>query len=47
MKRIEFWEFSINLYPGFLLGFRVYEEVNGCDYVLYLPFVDLCLTVEY
>jgi len=40
------WELHVGLYPGFLIGFRNYEQTNCTDYVLYLPFcIDLCLTI--
>ena len=42
------WELSIGFYPGILLGFRSYPSTgNGLEnHVLYLPFIDLCLTLE-
>ena len=40
------WELSIGLYPGMLIGFRSYLEKNMENHVLYLPFIDLCLTIE-
>ena len=42
------WELSIGLYPGVLIGFRSYPDTgNGLEnHVLYLPFIDLCLTLE-
>ena len=39
------WEFSIGFYPGILLGFRSYTEQNKNNHVMYLPFVDFCLTI--
>tara|TARA_X000001316_G_C918043_1_gene32212 strand:- start:545 stop:712 length:168 start_codon:yes stop_codon:yes gene_type:complete len=43
------WELSLGLYPGILLGIRSYyngQESNGVeDHVLYLPFIELCLTI--
>jgi len=42
------WELSIGFYPGVLIGFRSYPD-TGCgieNHVLYLPFIDLCLTLE-
>ena len=38
------WEFSVGFYPGVLLGFRSYTERNKNNHVMYLPFVDFCLT---
>ena len=39
------WEFSIGFYPGILLGMRTYTERNKQYHVIYLPFVDFCLTI--
>ena len=40
------WEFSIRFYPGILFGFRTYTEKKKDNHVLYLPMVDLCLTLH-
>ena len=40
------WELSFGFYPGILLGFRTYAEVNKTNHVLYLPFVDVCLSIK-
>ncbi len=41
------WEISLGFYPGILFGVRTYKynETNTIDHVLYLPLVDLCLTI--
>ena len=39
------WEFSVGFYPGVLVGFRSYTERNKYNHVMYLPFVDFCLTI--
>ena len=39
------WEFSFGFYPGILLGFRSYTEKKRNNHVMYLPFVDFCLTL--
>ena len=41
-------ELNIGFYPGILIGFRSYPNTgNGVEnHVLYLPFIDLCLTLE-
>ena len=39
------WELSVGFYPGILLGFRSYTERNKQNHVMYLPFVDFCLTI--
>ena len=38
------WELSFGFYPGVLLGFRSYHEELRTNHVLYIPFVDGCLT---
>ena len=40
------WELSVGFYPGILLGFRTYNEVNKSNHVLYLPFIDICLSIK-
>ena len=39
------WELSFGFYPGIVVGFRSYNEVGKSNHVLYVPFVDVCLTV--
>jgi hypothetical protein len=39
------WEFSLGFYPGILIGFRSYEQDDRNNHVLYIPFIDLCLTM--
>jgi len=39
------WEISVGIYSGLLLGFRTYEEQLKTNHVLYIPFVDVCLTI--
>ena len=40
------WEVSLGFYPGILLGFRSYETEEVVNHVLYVPFMDICLTLE-
>ena len=40
------WELSVGFYPGILLGFRTYAEVNKQNHVLYLPFIDICFSIK-
>jgi hypothetical protein len=40
------WEISLGFYPGILLGFRSYDMGDVMTHVLYMPFVDICLTLE-
>lgn len=39
------WSIEIGFYPGIVVGIRSYEESDQTTHVLYLPFVDLALTV--
>mgnify|MGYP003671255939 FL=1 len=39
------WEVTIGFYPGILVGFRSYESDDRNNHVLYLPFIDICLTI--
>ena len=39
------WQLEIGTYPGILFGIRTYIEKDFIEYVLYMPFVELCLTV--
>ena len=40
------WELSFGFYPGILTGFRSYSEKKKTNHVLYIPFVDICLTLN-
>ena len=39
------WELSFGFYPGILTGFRTYKEAEKNNHVVYIPFVDVCLTI--
>ena len=39
------WELSLGLYPGIVVGARSYINDKYSEHVIYLPFVELCLTV--
>ena len=39
------WEITIGFYPGIMIGFRTYPQDDRNNHVLYLPFIDICLTV--
>ena len=39
------WEISFGFYPGLLTGFRTYKEELRTNHVIYIPFVDVCLTI--
>ena len=38
------WDLEIGMLPGLLFGFRTYDYGSEKAYVLYLGFIDLCLT---
>ena len=38
------WELSFGFYSGILTVFRTYKEIEKTNHVLYIPFVDVCLT---
>ena len=40
------WDLSFGFYPGIVMGFRTYKEADKSNHVLYVPFVDACLTVH-
>lgn len=39
------WALELGLYPGILFGIRTYANEDTVSHVLYLPFIDLCLTL--
>ncbi len=39
------WELSFGTFPGLLLGVRSYVEEYRTNHVLYLGFIDICLTL--
>ena len=41
------WELSFGFYPGVMLGFRTYKEELKSNPVLYIPFIDACLTLHH
>jgi len=48
MKNLLGWEISIGFYPGILFGFRSYvDDSDKSNHVLYIPFIDLCLTLHH
>ena len=40
------WELSFGTYTGILIGFRTYQERYRTNHVLYIPFIDICLTIH-
>lgn len=40
------WELAIGLYPGFLFGIRTYQEPTFNTHILYLPFINILLTID-
>ena len=47
MKKISGWVITLGAYPGIVFGIRSYPSEYQTDHVLYLPLIDLCLTVKY
>jgi hypothetical protein len=39
------WVLSAGVYPGILFGIRTYREEESTEYVLYVPFFDVSLTI--
>ncbi len=39
------WSLEVGFYPGILFGLRTYDEEERVSWVLYIPFIDLCLTI--
>ncbi len=39
------FEITLGLYPGILFGVRSYVEQTFTQYVLYVPFFDICVTI--
>jgi len=46
-RKIVGWGIDIGLYPGVLVGARSYPEEHFVEHVLYVPFIELCLTIDY
>ena len=44
-KDYKFWSVEIGFYPGVLIGARTYPEPEQTTHVLYIPFVDIALTI--
>lgn len=40
------WELAIGLYPGILFGIRTYQEKEYNTHILYLPFINILLTID-
>jgi len=41
------WVLTLGTYQGICFGIRSYPEETKIDHVLYIPFLDLCLTIYY
>ena len=39
------WELSFGTIPGLLFGMRTYREEYKDNHVIYLGFLDICLTI--
>ena len=40
------WNLSLGFFPGLLLGVRSYVEEYRTNHVVYLLFIDICLTIH-
>ena len=40
------WELSFGTFPGLLFGLRSYREKTMTHHVLYILFIDACLTIK-
>jgi len=48
VKKSTGWELYTGIFPGILFGIRSYEDGEfQIDHVLYLGFIDICLTLYY
>ena len=48
VKKSTGWELSTGVFLGILFGVRSYEDGEfQVDHVLYLGFIDICLTLYY
>jgi len=39
------WALEIGFYPGILFGFRSYPHSDATSHVLYVPFINIVLTM--
>ena len=39
------WSIELGLYPGILIGLRSYTQDDSVIHVLYVPFMDVALTI--
>ncbi len=39
------WAIELGFYPGIVIGARTYPEPNQTTHVLYIPFIDIALTI--
>ena len=39
------WNLSFGTFPGLLFGMRTYREESKDNHVIYLGFLDICLTI--
>lgn len=46
-RKIWNWSLEVGMYPGIVGGIRTYNEKHFTEIVLYIPFVNVILTVYY
>ncbi len=44
-KNKKTWTLELGLYPGILLGFRTYDQDSHLMHVLYIPFIEIGLSI--
>jgi len=44
-KNKKTWTLELGLYPGILVGFRTYDQGSHLMHVLYVPFVELAISI--
>ena len=45
MNKSSPWALSMGMYPGILIGMRTYKALLSTEYVIYIPFIDISLTI--
>ena len=39
------WSIELGFYPGIVIGARTYPELDRTTHVLFIPFIDIALTI--
>tara|TARA_R110000803_G_scaffold34220_1_gene74807 strand:- start:1159 stop:1302 length:144 start_codon:yes stop_codon:yes gene_type:complete len=46
MEESGVWSIEIGLYPGILIGFRTYADEEKSTHVIYVPFIDIAISIK-